>query len=215
MHNEDEYRQLEAENKRLKQLLKENGIFYLEDGKELSSNEKLEVFKSYFRGNDNVFAYRFWNKNQNKYGWAPSCKNNLKECCPHKHRMKQKCIECQYFERKPLTTAVLSKHLKDAEFLGIGLYPLQNNSTCYFMAIDFDEDDWFEAMLCVYRVARELELECVMEKSASGQGGHLWFFFSTAIHAYKVKKLANRLLEKANRKSYTFIKQMDSKYKDV
>ena len=36
MHNEDEYRQLEAENKRLKQLLKENGIFYLEDGKELS-----------------------------------------------------------------------------------------------------------------------------------------------------------------------------------
>ena len=25
MHNEDEYRQLEAENKRLKQLLKENG----------------------------------------------------------------------------------------------------------------------------------------------------------------------------------------------
>ena len=76
MHNEDDYRQLEAENKRLKQLLKENGIFYLEDGKELSSNEKLEVFKSYFRGNDNVFAYRFWNKNQNKYGWAPSCKNN-------------------------------------------------------------------------------------------------------------------------------------------
>ena len=29
MHNEDEYRQLEAENKKLKQLLKENGIFYL------------------------------------------------------------------------------------------------------------------------------------------------------------------------------------------
>ena len=48
MHNEDEYRQLEAENKKLKQLLKENGIYYLEDGEELSSNEKLEVFKSYF-----------------------------------------------------------------------------------------------------------------------------------------------------------------------
>lgn len=69
MHNEDEYRQLEAENKRLKQLLKENGIFYLEDGEELSLSEKIEIFKSYFRGNDTVFAYRFWNKNQNKYGW--------------------------------------------------------------------------------------------------------------------------------------------------
>lgn len=210
MHNEDEYRQLEAENKRIKQLLKENGIFYLEDGEELSSNEKIEIFKSYFRGNDNVFACRFWNKNQNKYGWAPSCKNNLKECCPHKHRMKQKCIECQYFERESLTTEVLSKHLKDAEFLGIGLYPLQNNSTCYFMAIDFDEDDWFEAMLCVYRIARELELECVMEKSASGQGGHLWFFFSTAIHAYKARKLANRLLEKAmNRNKNISFKSFD------
>ena len=66
MHNEDEYRQLEAENKRLKQLLKENGIFYLEDGEELSLSEKIEIFKSYFRGNDTVFAYRFWNKNQNK-----------------------------------------------------------------------------------------------------------------------------------------------------
>ena len=116
MHNEDEYRQLEAENKRLKQLLKENGIFYLEDGEELSLSEKIEIFKSYFRGNDTVFAYRFWNKNQNKYGWAPSCKNNLKECCPHKHRMKQKCIECQYFERESLTTEVLSKHLKDGLF---------------------------------------------------------------------------------------------------
>lgn len=50
MHNEDEYRQLEAENKRLKQLLKENGIFYLEDGEELSLSEKIEKFKSYFRG---------------------------------------------------------------------------------------------------------------------------------------------------------------------
>lgn len=68
MHNEDEYRQLEAENKRLKQLSKENGIFYLEDGEELSLSEKIEIFKSYFRGNDTVFAYRFWNKNQNKYG---------------------------------------------------------------------------------------------------------------------------------------------------
>ena len=54
MHNEDEYRQLEAENKRLKQLLKENGIFYLEDGEELSLSEKIEIFKSYFRGNDTV-----------------------------------------------------------------------------------------------------------------------------------------------------------------
>ena len=66
MHNEDEYRQLEAENKRLKQLLKENGIFYFKDGEELSLNEKIEIFKSYFRGNDTVFAYRFWNKKQNK-----------------------------------------------------------------------------------------------------------------------------------------------------
>ena len=38
--------------------------------------------------------------------------------------MKQKCIECQYFERESLTTEVLSKYLKDAEFLGVGLYPI-------------------------------------------------------------------------------------------
>ena len=51
-------------------------------------------------------------------------------------------------------------------------------------------------MLCVYRVARELEIRMRHGKrSASGQGGHLWFFFSAVIHAYKAE-LVNRFVGK-------------------
>ena len=73
---------------------------------------------------------------------------------------------------------------------------LQDN-TCYLLAIDFDEDDWFESMLSVYRVAKRNDIDSLMERSKSGNGGHLWIFFETNIYATRARKLGFFLLNEA------------------
>ena len=75
--------------------------------------------------------------------------------------------------------------------------PLLKDNTCYFLAIDFDEDDWFDAMLSVYRVAKRYGIDSLMERSKSGNGGHLWIFFDNNIYASYARKLGFFLLDEA------------------
>ena len=194
---DDQYQKLLEENRYLKALLKSKGIFYIAQGEALGKKEKIKVYMEYFHGNDSVYATRYFSKKRNVYGWNPSCKNAMTQCCPHSHSRSQKCTECKYFLKLPLTEAIVERHMGDPKFEGIGLYPLQDDNTCYFIAIDFDENDWFEEMLCVYRIAKEKDIDCVMEKSSGGEGGHLWFFFAKAIQASLARNFAMELLKEA------------------
>ncbi len=194
---DDQYQKLLEENRYLKELLKSKGVFYVIPGQELNKEQALQVYMDYFHGNDSVYAVRYFNKKHNKYGWNPSCKNAMSQYCPHRQRRSQKCTECQYFAKMPLTKLVVQKQLSDEKFEGIGLYPLQDNNKCYFIAVDFDENDWFDEMLCVYRIAKEKTIDCVMEKSASGKGGHLWFFFASALQASLARNFVMELLKEA------------------
>lgn len=63
--------------------------------------------------------------------------------------------------------------------------------------MDLDEQTWFEDMYSVYKVATRYKLEPVMERSSSGLGGHLWFFFSTNIKASLVRRFGEFLLQEA------------------
>ncbi len=193
----DRYQKLLEENRYLKALLKSKGIFYIAQGEALGKEEKIKVYMDYFHGNDSVYATKYYSKKRNIYGWNPSCKNTMTQCCPHSHFQSQKCTTCKYFLKLPLTEATVEQHMGDLKFEGLGLYPLQDDNTCYFVAIDFDENDWFEEMLCVYRIAKEKDIDCVMEKSSSGEGGHLWFFFAKAIQASLVRNFAMKLLKEA------------------
>lgn len=198
---DDQYQKLLEENRYLKELLKLKGIFYILPGETLGKEEKIKVYMNYFHGNDSVYAIKYFSKKRNIYGWNPSCKNAMTQCCPHSHSQSQKCTECKYFFRMPLTEAIVERHMGDSKFEGIGLYPLQDDNTCYFVAIDFDENDWFEEILCVYRIAKEKDIDCVMEKSASGEGGHLWFFFAKAIQASLARNFAMELLKEAMKRN--------------
>ncbi|UOF91242.1 DEAD/DEAH box helicase [Fodinisporobacter ferrooxydans] len=68
------------------------------------------------------------------------------------------------------------------------------DETCWFLAIDFDKQNWKDDALAVMSVCKELGVPAVLERSRSGQGGHIWIFFEEAIDAGLARKLGCALL---------------------
>ncbi len=76
----------------------------------------------------------------------------------------------------------------------VGVYPLQKNETCHFLAIDFDKETWKEDTLAFFKTCRGFELPVVLERSQSGNGAHIWIFFSAPISAHLARSLGTGLL---------------------
>ncbi len=178
---------LKEENKKLRQLLTKYGYVFEET--KLSSEDKMKIYRSYFRGRDDIYAVFY------KQSVFPACYNRTKGNCYYENGHKV-CSKCNNSNFVPLTDDVIRNHICKPN-QRIGLYPLLKDNTCYLLAIDFDDDDWFDAMLSVYRVAKSYGIDSLMERSKSGAGGHLWIFFDNNIYASYARKLGFFLLDEA------------------
>lgn len=110
------------------------------------------------------------------------------------------CFQCEYHSFSRLTPQVLKNHFR-GNHPGIGLYPMFDDNTCAFLAIDFDDDNWMDEMRSVYEEALKHQLYPVMERSQSGAGGHLWFFFASNIKALTARRLGELLLREAMKRN--------------
>ena len=84
-----------------------------------------------------MFAKRFVSKT-GKAGYQPVCRNRWSDgCVEHKY----KCEGCPFREFLPLEESVIRRHLdKDAtEKDVIGIYPILEDNTVYFLCADFDD----------------------------------------------------------------------------
>lgn len=179
----------------LENQLKQHGIFVVKQNEKLSGPEKIIAFLDYFHGRMDLYAERYYSKKNQKYGWSPVCDNSFAPGCPKKSG-RFNCFQCLMQSFTPLTDNILKKHFTGTN-QGIGIYPMMPDHTCFFLAIDFDEDSWFEDMLSVYRQAVKHDLYPVMERSQSGLGGHLWFFFAAAVKAREARRLGEILIQEA------------------
>jgi len=68
------------------------------------------------------------------------------------------------------------------------------DETCCFLAADFDKDTWREDAAAFMDSCRRSEVPAALERSRSGNGGHVWLFFDEAIPAAPVRKLGSHLL---------------------
>ena len=68
------------------------------------------------------------------------------------------------------------------------------DETCYFLAIDFDKEAWQDDVSAFLDTCHEHDLPAVTERSRSGQGAHVWFFFEEAVPATLARKLGAFLL---------------------
>jgi superfamily II DNA or RNA helicase len=70
------------------------------------------------------------------------------------------------------------------------------------LAVDFDEADW-QSDISVFRdVCIELKISVAIERSRSGNGGHVWFFFETPVSVALARKFGTILLTAAMNKRH-------------
>ena len=69
-----------------------------------------------------------------------------------------------------------------------------NDETCHLLAIDFDEENWRTDVQMVAQTCRRNDIPCSVEISRSGNGAHLWIFFSDAVDAAKSRALGSAIL---------------------
>ncbi len=152
--------------------------------------EQVQLFKSVFKGRNDVFAIR-WEKG-NKSGYIPAHSFD-----PYFYRAhKAKGGTFQNYKDKiylTLTDAQIEKHLKGEQLVGI--YPLLTDNTSWFIAADFDEEKWEEECRAFVSACEEKGIAAYLERSRSGKGGHVWIFFEQPYPALRSRKIFISILE--------------------
>jgi len=194
----DELARLRAENTRLVGLLERYGIAWREPPwptppapqSRLSTEEKVALFRRLFRGRPDVYALRWEGKSSGKTGYAPACANEWEAGICEKPRIK--CADCPHRKFLPVTDKAIHEHL--AGKITVGIYPLLQDDSCYFLAVDFDEADWREDAQGFMSACRDLGVPAALEISRSGKGAHAWIFFASAIAARDARRLGTALI---------------------
>ena len=81
-----------------------------------SPDEKIALFRSLFRGREDVYPRRFESRKTGKSGYAPACANEWVRGICEKPRIK--CAECPHRRFLPVTDAVIRWHLSGRDDAG-------------------------------------------------------------------------------------------------
>jgi superfamily II DNA or RNA helicase len=156
----------------------------------LSPAEKVALFHRLFRGRDDVYPKLWQNAKTGNKGYSPACDNEWVRGVCEKPRVK--CGECPNQAFLPVTTETILDHLQGRHVIGI--YPMLKDETCWFLAADFDKDAWREDVLAFTETCRRIGISYAIERSRSGNGAHVWFFFASPIPAATVRKMGSYLI---------------------
>ncbi len=158
----------------------------------MDNNQKnqIQILKSVFKGRQDVFAVR-WEKG-NKSGYMPAYYYD-----PYMYRLHRNSggTFASYNDKtlKTLTDEEIRLHLKGKQFIGI--YPLLKDNSTWFLAADFDKEDWEIECKTFIRACEDKGIHAYLEKSRSGKGGHVWIFFEEPLLAVKTRKLFIHILQ--------------------
>lgn len=190
-----------------------------------SPEEKIALFKSLFSGRTDVFALRWHNEKSNKSGYSPVCKNKwLSGKCDLK---KYSCAACPFKFPESLSDSRIYNHLAGKDLYCrdvIGIYSLLLDNYCNFLAFDFDShkknfknteksDDaandnsnsekWKNDVRSVCKTCAEYSIFHSVEISRSGNGAHLWIFFSEKIKAKTARQFGSLILQASMLKNHS------------
>ncbi len=160
---------------------------------------KVELFASLFRGREDVFPHRWEKLAKGKSGWAPRCDNEWEAGICNKPRVK--CGECPNQAFPAPAEGELLRHLRGRHVMGV--YPLLADDMCRLLAIDLDERSWRADVMALREACREVGLVPAVERSRSGEGAHVWFFFSEPVQAALARRFGLLLLTDAMARSPT------------
>jgi len=154
------------------------------------SLSKIRLFMSLFKGREDVYANRWENKNKGTSGYSPVCLNEWQSGLCKKPKIP--CSKCENKFYAALDEGVIENHLRGSTIAGI--YPMLPDETCCFLAMDFDDTDWQKDISMLRDVCVEFSLPIAVERSRSGKGGHVWFFFENPLPAALARKFSTALI---------------------
>lgn len=159
----------------------------------LSPERKVALFASLFRGREDVFPRRWENPGKGRSGWAPRCSNEWVPGVCAKPRVR--CGECSHQAFVAPVGAELLAHLQGREVMGV--YPLLADDSCWLLAIDLDGGSWRTDVAALCKACKELGVLPAVERSRSGDGAHVWFFFRAPVPAALARRFGLMLLTDA------------------
>jgi len=161
-----------------------------------SPEAKIALFRSLFRGREDVYPRRFESRRSGKSGYAPACANEWASGVCEKPKVK--CADCPHRCLLPVTDEVIRWHLSGRDAEGrdfvMGVYPMLQDETCFFLAADFDKAHWQEDAAAILQTCHRMNLPVALERSRSGNGGHIWLFFEEAVPATLARRLGSHIL---------------------
>jgi superfamily II DNA or RNA helicase len=151
---------------------------------------KIKLFMSLFKGRNDVYAKKWENKKKATSGYSPVCLNQWQiGLCG---KPKTPCSKCTHQLYAVLDEHVIESHLRGS--IVAGIYPMLPDETCHFLAMDFDDAGWQDDVTTVRAVCAEFDIPVAVERSQSGNGGHLWFFFENRLPAALARKFGAAIL---------------------
>ena len=153
---------------------------------------KVALFRSLFRGREDVFPRRWEKARKGRSGYSPACGNEWAvRLCEKKKGpgagRRATCGECPNQAFVPVSDGEIAKHLRGDQVMGV--YPLLPDETCWFLAADFDKRTWQEDVAAFAETCKLHRVPVAVERSRSGRGAHAWFFFASPVPAVAARKL--------------------------
>jgi superfamily II DNA or RNA helicase len=151
---------------------------------------KIALFRSLFRGRDDIYAER-WRTKDGMWAYRPASKKNwlaVLASRPEEHKKVDRETRTLF----ALTDEVIRQHLTGKKTIGI--YPLLSDETCWLLAADFDKKTWQEGSLAFVATCQGAGIAAYLERSRSGNGSHVWIFFETPVAAVLARKMGCALL---------------------
>jgi len=142
-----------------------------------SKADKIALFRQLFIGNEDVYAKQWISRDGLKKGYSP---------VPKTFRGN---------DWLPVSDTVIRQHLEGKE--RYGTYAVKNQSFCCFLAIDLDKASFVSDARAINKVCRALSISPYFELSKSGNGIHIWFFFSEDVRAKDARMLGDLIITRA------------------
>ena len=164
-----------------------------------SQDEKIALFRSLFRGREDIYPRRFESLKTGKQGYQPVCQNEWTRGICEKPRIR--CEDCGHREFLPITDLVIRNHLQGIDpqdrtgcNFTIGVYPMLPDETCWLLAADFDKTSWQQDVHAFLETCSLFNVPAAIERSRSGNGGHVWIFFAEPVPAALARQMGTFLL---------------------
>ena len=149
-----------------------------------SPSEKIRLYMSLFKGREDVYAHKYFNKKEGKMVYGP---------------MKSKPWERKPGdgEYAPFDERVVDHHLRGFDGMIAGVFPICLDDSCHFLAIDLDKGEWQRDATVLREVCSQFKIPVSIERSQSGNGAHVWFFFAQSVPAKKAREFGSALITAA------------------